>query len=619
MTASARTTHHPAKLAIDLGFRPIPLGNGGDPKAPNRCDWQNPTRFFRRWRPHEGVGLACGLQPDGTYLNVVDYDHKPELGIDAPFYFNAALNLFDTIKVVTARSTSGKGRYILFKSKKEILSGTIRGEHGQKIGDFLGVGSQVVMPTPERMLQGTLADVPVLEDAEVDTLLEAVGYTRSQDETGFLELDWTTVEQYLGNIDGLLRRVKPHTLTYQHLHGDGNPNRSDRRYGVACELRRRFGYPNEEIAAILFHFNWGHLEEKGTRWLTTDIDRCISKANDRYPDILTNPSRCFKPQAAPIPHVERRRKGRPTRLTTHALLDSIVNQSDCGKLIQTQAELAKLHKVSVPTIRRLEKKLSEQGLIERQTVRKGRQSYSYVVVFSAIKNTDQHVPHNLNLVRSENQETAQQNDVNDAHNVAMVEHTWSEGTEARVPLADAVRTVRAAGAKTRKQVHRMLATYFTGHSWNAAAIDRHFDAQRDAERLQRTIVRETAKIRAATPQELRRWARSYAWQHQAAHKRGNERQAYMWGCREFLVNEEIERRRKAGVWTRERRRAPLADPPEVVIVQNLHNQPPSLSPPGGVCSSQLPAAEESPTVRIVQPWRYAAEARKRAAEGVCHD
>jgi DNA-binding Lrp family transcriptional regulator len=620
MTAAPRTVHHPAKLALDLGFRPIPLGNSGDPKAPNREDWQNPARIFHphEWRQHEGVGLGCGLQPDGFYLNVLDKDHRPKRGIDAPFYYRKTLSHLPTdlaARLVTARSTSGQGRYIIFKSKKEILKGSLYNEQGRKIGDFLGVGSQVVMPTPERMLQGSLAIIPVLEDDEVDLLLSAAGYRRTET-SSTLELDWTAVEHCLSNIDGILKRIKPHTLTYRQLHSDGGDDRSNLRWGVACELRRRFGYPDEEIAAILFHFNWGHLQDRGTKNLQADIERCIAGANDRYPDVLTSPSRCFRTKhAEPLPQVARPNKGgRPIRLSDEKYLADLQRDANSGAVMATQAERARKYKVSVPTIRRIEKRLQDQGVIERRTVRKGRQTYSYVVILSAIKTSAQPSV----LVRSANDEIPHQDAAISPADVPMVEHASSECASpeveahdvAHVPLADAVRTVRAAGAKTRKQVHSMLRVYFTGHTWSEVAIDRHYDAQRESDRRQRTIARETAKIQAATPSELRRWARSYAWQHQEAHKRGNERQAYVFGCKEQMVNDEIERRRQAGLWTHERRRAPPADTPVWTG---------GASPPAPACSSPLPVAEEFPTVRIIQPWRYAAEARKRAVKGVCDE
>ncbi len=134
----------------------------------------------------------------------------------------------------------------------------------------------------------------------------------------------------------------------------------------------------------------------------------------------------------------------------------------------------------------------------------------------------------------------------------------------RPSLADAVHALRAAGAKTRKQVRRMLDEYFPNHPWSMAAIDRHFDTQRARDSRQRAIARDQDKVRAVMPSELRRMARSYAWKHTDARNHGHAKQAYLWGCKAQLVEDEIDRRQQAGEWPSERQRHRRALPHRAV-------------------------------------------------------
>src|SRR5687768_10296891 len=89
MTAAPQTVT-PAH-AWKWGLIPIPLRASGDTKAPAYNNWQTSYPHPREWQPGQGVGLRCGLQVDGSYLYFADYDHKPELGIDAPAEVAAAL------------------------------------------------------------------------------------------------------------------------------------------------------------------------------------------------------------------------------------------------------------------------------------------------------------------------------------------------------------------------------------------------------------------------------------------------------------------------------------------------------------------------------------------------
>ena len=51
-----------------------------DPKAPKGTGWQKRPRTFEEWHPTTGIGIICGLQIDGLYVNGLDVDARhPEL------------------------------------------------------------------------------------------------------------------------------------------------------------------------------------------------------------------------------------------------------------------------------------------------------------------------------------------------------------------------------------------------------------------------------------------------------------------------------------------------------------------------------------------------------------
>jgi len=107
-----------------------------------------------------------------------------------------------------------------------------------------------------------------------------------------LELDDQELAHWLGNVDAIMRRIKPHTLTYKLLIGDGGNNRSDARYAIARYLRTLFHLPNVEIAALLLTFcDWGHSREKGMAWLKTDVLCCVGNAEADHPDVAISPTR----------------------------------------------------------------------------------------------------------------------------------------------------------------------------------------------------------------------------------------------------------------------------------------------------------------------------------------
>ncbi|PLS80215.1 MAG: hypothetical protein CYG59_09190, partial [Chloroflexi bacterium] len=232
------------------------------------------------WRAGEGVGLRCGRQADGSYLLVADYDgHSSDQ--DAVAAFNAALIALPVgirQKLFTAISTGGKGRYIMWRSRRRVATRTLHDATGRGTGELRGAGAQVVAPSRDRWLDCNLPCLPILDDDEHEALLRAVRYPTGRTRAATAALDWQAIGARVPDVPTIMRRIGPHTLTYQHLHGDGGPDRSDRRWGVACALRALFGLPDDEIAAILWVYEWGHLHERGSERLRDDIARCIAGA-----------------------------------------------------------------------------------------------------------------------------------------------------------------------------------------------------------------------------------------------------------------------------------------------------------------------------------------------------
>jgi hypothetical protein len=225
-------------------------------------------------------------------------------------------------------------------------------------------------------------------------------------EGGPASIDWAAVDRWLGNLEQLLNpaglpwRVAKRecSQTYRILTGqqawhkkDGRVGDSSRiRYRVADGLIRYFGYPDTALAAMLLH--WGNFEHlggdsaKGTREIKEDIARVIGILRAEYPDAKVTPivAILHKP-AKPAEETPRRRKGRPRVINADGYLEWLEARIDAnGTVMQTQREIAAEHGISVETVRRLERQLRVQNLIERRTYDHRRRSC--VVVLGAVKN-----------------------------------------------------------------------------------------------------------------------------------------------------------------------------------------------------------------------------------------
>lgn len=205
-------------------------------------------------------------------------------------------------------------------------------------------------------------------------------------------LDWGQAEQWLGNLgaligaNGLPRRVKPNTQTGRILMGvEGAPSTSEARYFVARGLMMH-GYPDEEIAALLWHFcDYGKATEKGSAWVHADIARCIAKERAKLPGVTPSPTRAAPSQpAAPIAEVIRPKVGRKSALTPAQLLAFYEQEMGASDVVLlTVGEVATRLNISRATVERCERALRTQGAIERRFF--ARRQSSLVAVVRPVK------------------------------------------------------------------------------------------------------------------------------------------------------------------------------------------------------------------------------------------
>jgi hypothetical protein len=387
MSAAPRT----AADVQALGLPPVPTIGKAPRKVP---DWH--TRHWEPsdWRPHEGVGILCGK---GFY--VVDLDsHTAQQ--NAPAELRTILSFTPNEikdKMCIARSTGGKGRYICFKTNRQIASRNLYNSAGVHIGELLGQGKQVIAPTDDRIIEGSLDSMASLTAEEVDILLAIIGYHSKpegeQEHNGARNaIDWEQVFMHVDhNIQAIMRsgRFGAHTLTYQMLEGKGIRDRSDARYSLAIELRKRYGLTREEIAALLYaQTDWGHIEQKGEPWFKDDIACVILRSEAATPGVHTSPTRnlVYHTPTEPRPEVPRTPRGRPHRDTAHDYLDFLIDQATNGKAMLTLNDAAAARGVSRRTITRMEVILKAEGRIKRVT--SGTHGYSWIEILGSAKNTN---------------------------------------------------------------------------------------------------------------------------------------------------------------------------------------------------------------------------------------
>jgi hypothetical protein len=167
--------------------------------------------------------------------------------------------------------------------------------------------------------------------------------------------------------------------------------------------------------------------------------------------------------------------------------------------------------------------------------------------------------------------------------------------------------VAAAGRVTYKRFVAMFGDYFPHIKITEKYLHTVYGRVQAAQRRDRANAQEVVKLRAATASDLRRMARGYGRKSVDARNRGNEKQAYMWGCKAQGVEEEIAHRQAIGEWPAERRRRIARPLPPLLAYAEPEPTPPNddggLS--GGVCSSQQAIVVVQPVQEVFRPhWEY---------------
>jgi|GEM_PF-4148108 len=426
------------------------------------------------------------------------------------------------------------------------------------------------------------------------------------------DLDWSSefraaVNSWFDNVplllnrDGMPRRLKPHTQAARILSGElrpvnrtGDKSSSEARAFVTKGLILH-GYPNEEIAALLLHLcDYGASESKGISWLERDISRVIRHYRAKHPNITINPTRatrCHTAIAQPRPTPKSRaRRDRPQRITADLLFQRLRELHDAGGMVlMSRRELAKELGISVPTLDRLERQLREQGKAERRTSSDRRRSW--IALLGAINIPPAQAQTTTKIVLSAESvqpiaEPQIQIDepLKEEHtpliapllDAAEVLHSTSESLASVIEEPQADRPVPAVAASFRmldamlaaiaavateqrvskKRVQAVFAEYFPQAKWSNRTYARALIQRQREQQLER----ERAWTETATLAELRRRARSHAWNHTKAREAGNEARAYIFGTLGQIVEDAIEQRRGASAPAR--REQPVIEAPQ---------------------------------------------------------
>ncbi len=487
-----------AAEVLAVGLIPIRLRNSGNEKnrkVPCDEDWTCRTFRIEEWRPGEGIGLRLGeQQPDDLYLHCADVDqHGDKPWQNAHAFLEGVRQTIAPhlwAKLFLARSTGGHGRYIMFRTCHSLQNGKLFDTQGRDAGEFLSSGRQVVCPTDDRLLQGTLATIPLLTEDEAEVLLAACGYRPGMhrsgtSNTGTLPQGDDQAVQYwlirmdrggrVVNHDGVPRKIKPGTWAYKLLTGlVPNQDRSRVRYRV-IEAMIMCGYRNVRIIAFcLTYLNDGKTAETPGAILK-DIHRCINIHRAAHPNIVLEEPWYDAPHLGEEPVIGTSRakhkpqpkpRGLPALLSADEVYQQLPTLVDGGNLVmmdrhQLQAEFG----MSRATLDRRIKELIDAGRIIRHTSKDRRTSWLEIV--GVLKN-----PHTApgmleEVYSSATEETPAhtspiaQND--DFGVIALEETRWGEDTptcptaeQAPLPFDDVATPATRRERKKRKPLHDPL-------------------------------------------------------------------------------------------------------------------------------------------------------------------
>lgn len=520
-----------AQQVWKAGCYPIPL-RIDKPKAPAYDDWTR--RIFKAadWRPGQGVGIRCGKTRDDLYLHCVDFDHKPDEGVNAIAHYNRVLETLPTKlreSLVKAKSTGLLGRYLLYYGTECTPSSVIRDPNGRVIGDFLSEGKQVVAITADRWLEGNLETIPILSADEQQQILAAVNYRPPVKADPNHAVDWAEALAHYDTIktlldaDNLPSRLRRFSEARQILAAKTPNDTSQARMRVIRGLLTD-GYADAEAAALALYFcDWEKSNEKGRAWLEADIDRCVRKVHGEMPGLKPKPQPTQTPLLA-VPAGGRPRKQEVEEWKQWYRTEVIGN----GRIFMSQREVAEAKAVSRDTVIRREKEMTADGFMERRVFSHRQGSYVVILEHERCSKTQGYTI--------------------EANKVEQVENCVSEGfaTTSR-PLSHVLEEALEAVASVRshKQRNEIIASYLdlAGYKNADPQLVQQLTVQiRKEIRLRRRNERFLESLKALTWVRLTKRAGAAARRIEQFMKEGNRARVYVWQRMHDLIGIEVQRR-----------------------------------------------------------------------------
>jgi hypothetical protein len=316
-------------------------------------------------------------------------------------------------------SPSGRGLKLFVRASVphpdgEGLSHTIRDEHGQKLGklEIYSEGRYFTVTGRRYHLAGD-----ALVDCQEPLSVLYLAHKKPGKQKGQKEHveetapDWTEVaridaRELLGR-DGIPFRLSEKAQTRKLLadalarQAFKKARSNDTDWSVlrwiVCKGLVLVGYPDDEIAAIMWHFESILNGSKRTRDFLADVARVTADWRAEYPHIKPQATRLRRhvdeeevaermAHVADEPRKSRARKDRPQKVAGAAgYLEWLRSRTDAGAtILASQPDLARELGISERTLQRYERQLVEAGQVERVTHRYGRgaRSYSYLVLLS---------------------------------------------------------------------------------------------------------------------------------------------------------------------------------------------------------------------------------------------
>jgi len=352
----------------------------------------------------------------------------------------------------------------------------------------------------------------------VDELKAQFPPVAAAQDAGALAIDDQELAHWLGNVDAVMRRIRPGTPTYQTLMGDGGPDRSVARWATACNLRKLWGLPSVEIAAVLLTFcDWGHSTEKGSTWLYDDVRRCIADAEEKYPHATINPTRGAQARpAVTLPKIARQPRGRRRTYAADDYFAWLCEHADAGHVMQTQGRIATAYGAGIATIRRLEHELREEGRLKRHKT--ANKQGSWVELLRAITNTP--AVENITADASENAPKMAHDVLSQTRRIkdtpAYVEEHTAPGAPpdarpypgtyptAAAAMREAFAAYRNEPRVTQRKIDAYLMAVYPGAPWEDATLSSCYRIELARRQRQRQREKQLAALPSMPQAKLRR-------------------------------------------------------------------------------------------------------------------